>query len=139
MAGSLKDRDFSPELTFSASRSSGPGGQNTNKVNTRVELRFSIVNSNLLTGEEKERLLARLKNKVNTGGEWVITSQNSRSQFLNKKETVEKFYALLEKALAPRKKRKPTQPSQASIEKRLIEKHIQSEKKNRRGKMGDKP
>ncbi|MBN1927087.1 MAG: aminoacyl-tRNA hydrolase [Prolixibacteraceae bacterium] len=135
MTGSLKDRDFSPELTFSASRSSGPGGQNVNKVNTRVELRFSIVNSEILSDEEKELLQSRLKNKINILGELVITAQNNRSQLKNKQEAIDKFYAMLEKALTPRKKRKPTKPTQASVEKRLTEKRIKSEKKNMRGKV----
>ncbi|MCF8360620.1 MAG: aminoacyl-tRNA hydrolase [Prolixibacteraceae bacterium] len=135
MATPLKDRDFSPELTFSASRSSGPGGQNVNKVNTRVELRFNIEASGLLNDDEKERVKAKLKNKINTQGELVVTAQRSRSQLQNKEGAVEKFFAMLEKALKPRKKRKPTKPSRASIEKRLTEKRIQSEKKGLRGKI----
>jgi ribosome-associated protein len=135
MATPLKDRDFSTELTFSASRSSGPGGQNVNKVNTRVELRFNIEASGLLNDDEKERVKAKLKNKINAQGELVVTAQRSRSQLQNKGAAVEKFYTMLEKALKPRKKRKPTKPSRASIEKRLTEKRIQSEKKSLRGKI----
>lgn len=135
MATPLKDRDFSTELTFSASRSSGPGGQNVNKVNTRVELRFNIEASGLLNDDEKEHVKAKLKNKINAQGELVVTAQRSRSQLQNKGAAVEKFYTMLEKALKPRKKRKPTKPSRASIEKRLTEKRIQSEKKSLRGKI----
>ena len=105
MATPLKNRDFSPELTFSASRSSGPGGQNVNKVNTRVELRFNIEASGLLNNDEKDLIHKKLKNKINAQGELVVSAQRSRSQLQNKEAAAEKFYKLLEKALTPRKKR----------------------------------
>lgn len=128
----LNERDFSSELHFSASRSSGPGGQNVNKVNTKVELRFHIASSTLLSDEEKALLLEKLAKKINTEGELIIVSQTERSQIKNKEKVIEKFYALLTRALTPRKKRKPTQPSQASKEERLEEKRKQAEKKDRR-------
>ena len=130
----IKGRDFSPEFIFSASCSSGAGGQNVNKVNTKVELRFSITNSQLFTLEEKETLLLKLVNKINNDGELIIVSQTERSQFKNKEKTIEKFYALIEKALTPRKKRKPTKPSAAAKAKRLEAKRIKSEKKVSRKK-----
>jgi len=128
----LNERDFSSELHFSASRSSGPGGQNVNKVNTKVELRFHVASSTLLSDEEKALLLEKLAKKINTEGELIIVSQTERSQIKNKEKVIEKFYALLTRALTPRKKRKPTQPSQASKEERLEEKRKQAEKKDRR-------
>jgi ribosome-associated protein len=105
-----------------------------NKVNTKVELRFSITNSQLFTLEEKETLLLKLVNKINNDGELIIVSQTERSQFKNKEKTIEKFYALIEKALTPRKKRKPTKPSAAAKAKRLEAKRIKSEKKVSRKK-----
>jgi len=126
------NRDFSNELHFSASRSSGPGGQNVNKVNTKVELRFSIPGSTLLSDEEKELILEKLKKKVNSEGELILVSQSERSQLKNKVKVVEKFYILLSSALTPRKKRKPTKPSLASKEERLETKRKQTEKKERR-------
>jgi ribosome-associated protein len=130
----LKDRDFSPEFTLTASRSSGPGGQNVNKVSTKVELRFNVIQSTLLSSEEKEIIQDKLASKINSEGEIILVSQSERSQFKNKEIGIEKFYALLKKALTPVKKRKPTKPSLAAKEKRLEEKRIRSEKKERRKK-----
>jgi ribosome-associated protein len=131
----LNDRDFSPEFTFTASRSSGPGGQNVNKVSTRVELRFDVTGSALLTADEKEIILARLAKKINSAGELILVAQNDRSQLKNKENVIAKFYMLLIKALTPVKKRKPTKPSRAAKEKRLEEKQATSEKKERRKKL----
>ena len=128
----LSGREFSKEFIFSASRSRGPGGQNVNKVSTKVELRFDVPNSNILTEEEKEILLIRLQKKINTEGFLIITSQSERSQLKNKEKTIEKFYALLKKSLTPGKKRKPTKPNAAAKEKRLEEKKWNAGKKERR-------
>jgi len=130
----LKDRDLSPEFTFTASRSSGPGGQHVNKVSTKVELRFNVKESAFLTAEEKEIILSKLANKINSESELILVAQSDRSQLKNKENAIEKFYALLAKALTPVKKRKPTKPSLAAKEKRLEEKRIRSEKKERRKK-----
>jgi ribosome-associated protein len=131
----LHDRDFSSEFTFTASRSSGPGGQNVNKVSTKVELRFDIKGSALLTEDEKELIQTVLAKKINSAGELILVSQSDRSQLKNREKVIEKFYSLLVKALTPVKKRKPTKPSKAAKEKRLEEKQIQSEKKARRKKV----
>jgi len=128
----LKDRDFSAEFTFTASRSSGPGGQNVNKVSSKIELRFNVPESNLLTEEEKEIIQTKLAAKINSEGELILVAQSERSQLMNKEKVTEKFYLLLTKALTPVKKRKPTKPSRAAREKRLEEKRIRSEKKERR-------
>jgi ribosome-associated protein len=123
------ERDFSNELHFSASRSSGPGGQNVNKVNTKVELRFHIPSSALLSDDEKALLMEKLAKKINSEGELILVVQTERSQIRNKEKVFEKFYTLVTRALNPRKKRKPTKPSQASKEDRLEEKRKQAEKK----------
>lgn len=125
---------FDSEIVFSASRSSGPGGQNVNKVSTKVELRFNIPNSNLLSDSEKEILLEKLKNKVNKEGDLILVSQEERSQIKNKEKVLQKFYELINEALTPPKKRKPTKPSKASKKKRLEEKKIIAEKKSQRKK-----
>jgi len=125
---------FESEITFSASRSSGPGGQNVNKVSTKVELRFNIPNSNLISDSEKEILLEKLKNKISNEGDLILVSQEERSQLKNKEKVLEKFYELIDDALTPPKKRKPTKPSKASIEKRLEGKKIVSGKKTQRKK-----
>jgi ribosome-associated protein len=131
----LQNRDFSPEFNFTATRSSGPGGQNVNKVSTRVELRFNVKESSLLTSEEKEIILVKLVKKINAAGELILVAQNDRSQLKNKENVIAKFYMLLIKALTPVKNRKPTKPSRAAKEKRLEEKQIQSEKKVLRKKL----
>jgi ribosome-associated protein len=128
----LTERDFSSELHFSASRSSGPGGQNVNKVNTKVELRFNIPSSSLLSDEEKGLLMEKLARKINSEGELILVSQTERSQLKNKEKAIEKFYSILTRALTQRKKRKPTKPSQASKEERLETKRKLAEKKERR-------
>ncbi len=130
----LNDRDFGPELTFTASRSSGPGGQNVNKLSTKVELRFNILQSTLLSEEEKATILEKLSTKINSYGELIVVSQSERSQLQNKEKTIERFYTLLAKALMPVKKRKPTRLPRAAKEKRLEEKRLTGEKKERRKK-----
>ena len=127
-------RGFEAEIIFSFSRSSGPGGQNVNKVSTRAELRFPLANSPLLTPSEKETLLKKMPGKINSEGELILVCQTERSQLKNKEKVLEKFYTLLAKALTPVKKRKPTSPTRASKEKRLESKRIVSEKKQSRRK-----
>ncbi len=126
--------DLSPEFVFQTSRSSGSGGQNVNKVNSRVELRFDVPNSLLLTEEHKQILLEKLAARITADGILQVVCQVERSQLLNKEEAVRKFYALLEKAFRPVKKRKATSPTKASVEKRLASKKQLSEKKSLRGK-----
>lgn len=128
----IADRDFTSELTFSASRSSGPGGQHVNKVSTRVELRFNVTDSLLLSPEEKEVILEKLAKRINQKGELVLVSQTERSQRKNKEKVTFKFYILLRKVLTPKKKRKPTKPTPEAKEKRLERKWLQAEKKGRR-------
>jgi ribosome-associated protein len=132
MTDYIRNRDFSAEFTFAASRSSGPGGQNVNKVNSRVELRFSITQSLLLSEYEKGIILNKLKNRINSEGELLIAVQTDRSQLKNKEEAIEKFHELINKALTPRKPRRPTRPTMASVEKRLDEKKQRGAKKSLR-------
>ncbi len=128
-------RDFSSELIFSFSRSSGPGGQNVNKVSTKAELRFHILNSALLSQDEKTLVLNKLAKRINKAGELILVSQSERTQLKNKEVVIEKFYSLLRRALAPRKKRKPTRPSEATREKRLEDKRIKAQQKEQRSKI----
>lgn len=125
-------KQLESEIVFSATRSSGPGGQNVNKVNTQVELRFSVKNSNLFEEKEKERIFIKLKNKINSEGELILTSQTGRTQLDNKEKVTEKFYDLIEKALTIPKKRKKTSPTLASRKRRLDSKKIQALKKKYR-------
>ena len=122
-------KQLETEMVLSATRSSGPGGQNVNKVNTQVELRFSINNSNLFSDDEKDRIFLKLKNKINSEGELILTSQTARTQLDNKENVIEKFYELIEKALTIQKKRLKSRPTIASRLKRLESKKSQALKK----------
>ena len=127
--------DLDHELVFQTSRSSGPGGQNVNKVNTRVELRFDIPNSQLLTVEQKEIVLKKLASKVTAEGILIIVSQAERSQLKNKELAITRLYEYLNRALKPVKKRRRTRPSRTSVEKRLQKKNKHGEKKSLRGRI----
>ena len=129
MYSNIRNRDFLPELTFSASRSSGAGGQNVNKVNTKVELRFDIASSSILTEEEKNRLLTKLAKRLTQEGILIIVAQTERTQLKNKAQCLMKFYELLESALTVQKKRKQTKPTLASKAKKMENKKRQSERK----------
>ncbi|RNI23628.1 alternative ribosome rescue aminoacyl-tRNA hydrolase ArfB [Rufibacter latericius] len=125
--------DLTSELTFQTSRSSGPGGQNVNKVASRVEVWFSIENSALLTQEQKDLLLEKLAPRLNKEGFLHLASQEDRSQLANKELVVQKLYEVLEQALHRPKPRKKTRPSKAAVQKRLLSKQKQGQKKaNRR-------
>jgi ribosome-associated protein len=115
----LKARNFKSEFTFSSSRSGGPGGQNVNKVNTKVELRFSLLSTLLLSETEKEIVLNKLKSRINKVGELILVSQSERTRLLNKKVVTEKFYNLVSRALTIPVKRKSTKPTLTSRIKRL--------------------
>jgi len=127
-----KKKQLEAECNFSASRSSGPGGQNVNKVNTRVELRFSIIDSKILSEEQKNILTKKFKNRINSEGELILTSEAERSQLRNRIKVTSLFFELIGKALTPAKKRIKTKPTAASRIKRLESKKQQSEKKNMR-------
>lgn len=125
-------KQLETEVMFSATRSSGPGGQNVNKVNTQVELRFTVKNSEIFSDEEKDRIFLKLKNRINSEGELIVTSQTGRSQLDNKENALEKFFELIEKALTVRKKRLKTAPTLASRIKRLESKKNLAMKKQLR-------
>jgi ribosome-associated protein len=130
----VSSRDFSREFVFSTSRSSGPGGQNVNKVSSKVELRFRVSSSENLTDEEKELIHIKLANHINNAGELIITSQSERSQLKNKEKVIGRFYQLLNRALTLKKARKESRPTFASKVKRLTTKKIHGTKKDLRKK-----
>jgi ribosome-associated protein len=118
----LKIRNFESELLFTASRSSGPGGQNVNKLSTKVELRFNLLSTNLLSAPEKQLAFQKLKNKINKEGELFLVSQSERTQLMNKQAVIEKFFKLISVALTIQTKRRATRPTFLSKVKRLQEK-----------------
>ena len=128
----IASRDFSTEFQFQTSRSSGPGGQNVNKLETRVTLRFNPAVSQLLSTEEIERLLKKWANRLTNEGELLISSEKHRSQLKNKEEAISLFHKELKKAFADPKPRKKSKPSKAAIKKRLDGKKKLSEKKSMR-------
>ncbi|WP_426058491.1 alternative ribosome rescue aminoacyl-tRNA hydrolase ArfB [Hymenobacter sp. B1770] len=124
---------FLPEIIFQTSRSSGPGGQNVNKVESRVELRFHVQNSQVLSDTQKALILEKLSNQLTADGLLLITAQDDRSQFRNKEIALARFHELLQNSLRRPKPRKATKPSKSAVRKRLEGKKIQGEKKaNRR-------
>lgn len=120
------------ELVFRTSRSGGPGGQNVNKVESKVELLFDAANTSSFSDVQRVRVFSRLRNRIDSDGVLHISSQVSRSQWENKELVVSEFIRLLREALKPAKKRMKTHPSRASKEKRLKNKKIISEKKRAR-------
>jgi ribosome-associated protein len=123
-----------PEITFTTSRSSGPGGQNVNKVNSKVTLQWNVSQSSAITVEEKEVIQHKLASHITKEGVLQVTSQEARSQLQNKEGVVRKLEHLLIKAFAKKKARKPTKPSKAAKQKRIQQKKLRGEKKKwRRG------
>ena len=133
MSRSIKE--LKQEISFSVSRSGGPGGQNVNKVNSKVTIKFDVTNSQVLTVEEKEVLLKKLSTKLTKEGVLVLTSQESRSQLENKEEVLRKFEAMVNRAFEKKKVRKATKPSKSSVQKRIKSKKQHSEKKEWRRKV----
>jgi ribosome-associated protein len=114
------------ELTFATSRSQGAGGQNVNKVETRVELNWNPEISAVFSLDEKVMLSASLQNKMNKSGFVFLTSQKTRSQLKNKDDVTDRFFALIERILTPKKPRKATKPTRASQAVRLESKKKKS-------------
>ncbi len=130
----LKVPKLDAEFTFKAVRSGGKGGQNVNKVSSKVELYFSIDNSLILSEDEKIILTEKLKNLISEEGLIRIVSDEDRSQLRNKSRVIEKFYEVITKALTPVKKRVKTKTPKGVKEKRIQEKKIRGEVKSLRKK-----
>lgn len=121
-AEDLKERIPESALVFVASRSSGPGGQNVNKVNTKIELRFNIIDSGVFSGGEKALLIEKLGKKLNRSGELIIRSQSQRTQSGNRNRAVEKLLMILAESLTEDPERIKTSPTRQSVTRRLDEK-----------------
>ncbi len=128
----IQDREFDKEFQFQASRSGGAGGQNVNKVATKVELKFDVQNSSVLTQDEKQLVSEKLANRINSEGFLQVVCQDERSQLKNKELCVKRFYELLRQALTRQKKRTASKPTKGSVKRRLDNKKQLAQKKANR-------
>jgi ribosome-associated protein len=126
------------EINFRTSRSSGPGGQHANKTESRVELSWNLEESVCLNESQKLLLRKRLASRLTDQGILVMASEKHRSQYRNREDVTVRFLSLISASLIVKKKRKPTRPTRASVEKRIKSKKIRGEiKRSRREKPGE--
>ena len=125
------------ELTYDFSRSSGPGGQNVNKVNTRVTLYFDVKNSPSLSEFKKKTITAKLRTRINKEGVLRVVSQKHRTQGANKMSATNRFIELLKDALTFKPPRRKTKPTKGSIKRRLENKKQRSQTKQLRRAISD--
>lgn len=125
----IKSSMLEKELVYSASRSDGPGGQNVNKVNSKVTLRFDVKNSQVLTEDEKSIVFKRLGSRLSKERILILTAQESRSQMKNKEAVMLKLEKILAKAFEKKKVRKATKPSKNAVQDRIKKKKQVGEKK----------
>ena len=124
------------EISFTASRSGGPGGQNVNKVSSRVTLSFDVAQSTVLSEDQKRKVLSELATRVNKDGILRIVSQRTRSQDMNRTDALERFCELLRRALTPKRLRFKTRTPAAAKERRLEKKKKRTITKQARSRRG---
>lgn len=128
----MDEKQVIQEVEYKAVRSSGPGGQNVNKVASKVELHFDLESSQAFQESEKQRLTRKLQNRLTRNGELILQCDESRSQHKNKEIVTERFMELLKSSLIKPKPRKKTKVPKKAKLKRLQEKKINAEKKQSR-------
>jgi ribosome-associated protein len=121
------------EFVISYARSSGPGGQNVNKVNSKALLRWSVATSPSLPESVRQRLLARHGRQISESGDLLVVSQRFRDAGRNVADCLEKLRAMLSEAASPPRQRKSTRPTRGSVQRRLDEKRRKAKKKEQRG------
>jgi ribosome-associated protein len=125
------------EVSFATSRSSGPGGQNVNKVESRVTLLFDLAASPSLTDEQRRRIASRLATRVNKAGVMRVVAQQHRTQAANREAALARFADLLAGALRRAPRRRPTRPPVAAARRRVADKRRKSRLKELRKGAGD--
>ncbi len=124
------------ELKFTFARSGGPGGQNVNKVNSKAVLHWNVVACDALPGPVKQRFLDRYRNRITTGGDFVMHSQRYRDQNRNVEDCQNRLRTMLLEVVAAPAQRRPTKPSKGAKQRRLQGKREKSQKKQMRRKPG---
>ena len=122
------------EVFYKTSRSGGKGGQNVNKVSSKVELLFSVDNTELFSADEKLLIMQKMQNRLNKDGLIQVICDEERSQYLNKEIAMDRLLVLLTGALQVKKQRKPVKISKAAKAARVENKRINSAKKESRSK-----
>ena len=122
------------ELSYAASRASGPGGQHVNTTESRIQLRWNVAETRALTDAQRARVLRAFASRLTDAGELILASDAHRSQRRNREEVRQRLAQLLREALVPPKPRKKTRPTAASRQRRMEEKRQRGQIKKGRGK-----
>jgi ribosome-associated protein len=125
------------ELSFRATRAGGPGGQHVNTSSSRVEVRWNVKATPVLSDDERARVLKRLATRIDGRGNLRVTAAQSRSQLVNRERAEERLAELVRRALVVQKKRKATSPSAAAVEARIRQKKLRGERKRERALPAD--